>query len=326
MLQPSPFVVLQIRLNLTLPLRPIHRLVQRQQNHLVVTRQHHRVQPALARPHILRRELRELVEAGEPFDLRERGGALRGFEFGEEPEIGVRVGSVSRVRIADVAQDDVAVEEDFREDDAVLEDDRGGRGFRAVRDAGVEGEFRVLDLDGDGADAEAVGGGEGEAGAAVEGGDGGGGVGGEILGGGDGGGVRGGEEEAEVAGAEEVGGVGEVAGGEVRFSNNRHSETPREATSRIGSVRTPEFHMVEALHGEAVGFGVCTDEVVESDELEAIGRGRDVKKIDSKRWRHVAECDWARLIRRRCVTVCLALACERRRKEKKWEGRLSCRL
>ena len=69
-------------------------------------------------------------------------------------------------------------------------------------DAGGEGGLGVVDLDGDGADGEAVFSDEGEAGGGGEGGNG-----SRAAGAGYSGGVRGGEEEIEVAGAEEVGGV-----------------------------------------------------------------------------------------------------------------------
>jgi len=64
-----------------------------------------------------------------------------------------------------------------------------------VRDAGGESQLGVVNLDGDGADCEAVFGGETAAGFVVEGGDGGGSSVGEVVHGGDGGRIRCGKEE-----------------------------------------------------------------------------------------------------------------------------------
>ena len=61
-----------------------------------------------------------------------------------------------RVRVAYVAQNDVAIEVYFGESDAVIEDHRRRDRFRAIGDAGGESGGGVVDLDGDGADGEAV--------------------------------------------------------------------------------------------------------------------------------------------------------------------------
>lgn len=60
--------------------------------------------------------------------------------------------------------------------------------------------------------------------------------------------VRGSEEELEIYSAEKIGGVNRVSGGEVRFSDKGHTETPREALGGVGGIATPEFYMVEALY------------------------------------------------------------------------------
>ncbi|KAK3006047.1 hypothetical protein RJ639_017337 [Escallonia herrerae] len=151
---------------------------------------------------------------------------------------------------------------DFSNDSLIIKVDWRRRRSGAMRDAGGEGEFGVFDLDCDGADAEAVRGGEGGVGGVREGGDGGG------CDTGDGGGVGGGEEEAEVAGAEEVGGVDGVAGGEVGLGEDRHAEAPREAAGGVGGVAAPELDVVEPPDREAVGPRVGAHEVVVAHQLE----------------------------------------------------------
>uniref|UniRef100_A0A2P2NH38 4-hydroxyphenylpyruvate dioxygenase n=1 Tax=Rhizophora mucronata TaxID=61149 RepID=A0A2P2NH38_RHIMU len=75
---------------------------------------------------------------------------------------------------------------------------------------------------------------------------------GEVLHDGNRGRVRSGEEEAEVAGPEEVGSVGDVTGGEIGFGNDCHAEPPRKTTRRVGGIVAPEIHVVEPLHLEPV--------------------------------------------------------------------------
>ena len=59
-----------------------------------------------------------------------------------------------------------------------------------------------------------------------------------------------------------------VPSGEVRFHNDRHAETPREAATGVGGVAAPELYVVEALHGEEIRFGIGSDEVLEAHKLE----------------------------------------------------------
>lgn len=133
-------------------------------------------------------------------------------------------------------------------------------------DADVEGVAGVGDLDGDGPDGEAVGGYEAVRGGYGEGGDGWSRI--VVLGVIRVLGVGGGEKEAEVGGLEEVGGVKGVAGGEVGFGDDGHSESPGEAAGGIGGVGGPELDVVEAEDGEAIGPGIGSDEVGVADELE----------------------------------------------------------
>ena len=290
-LHTSTFVVFQIRLNLALPLRSVNRLVQRQQHRLRVVRQNHRVQPALARSHVLRGELRELVESAEAFQvphrrrqlrnvpdgvvqppdpvvqLRKRRRRRRGLESRQEPPRRICVWRLRRgVLVADVAEHHVAVEAHLREAGAIVDENRRRRRLGSFRDAGAESGFRVGDFQGDGADAEAVFGSEGKAGGGVETGNGGGGGSGGA--GGERGRVRSGEEEGEVAGAEEVGGVDLVSGGEIRFCHNRHSKSPRESARGVGGIGAPELDVVEAVDLKAVRLRIGSDEVFETDELK----------------------------------------------------------
>ena len=296
MLHTSTFVVFQISLDLALPFRSVNRLVQRQQHRLRVVPQKHRVQPALARSHVLRGELRELVESAEAFQVPDRrrqfghvpDGVVqppnpvvqlrkrrrRGLESRQEPPRRIR--PRRGVLVAYVAEHDVAVEAYLREAGAAVEESRWRRRLGAVGDAGVEGGFRVGYLQSDGTDAEAVLGGEGEAGGGVEGWKGGGG--GASGGSGESGRVRSGEEEGEVTGAEEVGGVDLVSGGEIGFCHNRHSKSPRESAGRVGSIGAPELDVVEAVNLKAVRFRVGSDEVCETNELKP---GLDIAGLSS---------------------------------------------
>lgn len=142
--------------------------------------------------------------------------------------------------------------------------------------ADVEGLGGVAHLESHGAHPEAMRGREAAAGCVVERGDRGRGgirVCGGRIGGGEGGGIGGGEEELELAGAEEVGGVVEVSGGEVGFEGYGHAEAPGEATGGVGGVGAPELDVVEPADGEAVGFWVRPDEVVEAHQLEVGASG-----------------------------------------------------
>jgi hypothetical protein len=70
MLHSSPFIVLQISLYLTLPFSPKNRLVHWQQHCLFVISQNNRIQPTLARPNILRREIRKFMKTSELLNVR----------------------------------------------------------------------------------------------------------------------------------------------------------------------------------------------------------------------------------------------------------------
>ena len=95
----------------------------------------------------------------------------------------------------------------------LVEVDGRGDGRGAVGDADVEGGNGVVDLDGDGANAEAVLGREVETRGAIEGGDGGCGCGVHVFHGGQRRRIRSCEEKTELAGAEEIGCVGQVTRG-----------------------------------------------------------------------------------------------------------------
>lgn len=212
-----------------------------------------------------------MVQPSDPEVQRERSG--NGFKPGKEPIIRVRVGNVGRVLIANVAQDDIAVELNFGEDDTVIKQQRRSRRLCAVGYAGIEGEFGIFNLDGDGTYGEAVGDREGMEDGVIQGGYGSGIGDWTIWGlrGSDRGRVRGSEKEAEVAGAEKVRSVSLVSGGEVGLGDQRHAQTPREAASRVCGVPAPELDVVEALHLEPVRPGVRPDEVGEPNKLEIIG-------------------------------------------------------
>lgn len=134
-LHPRAAVVVQVRLYLAPPLGAVHRLVERQQHGLRVVGEHHRVEAALGGAHVLGGELGELVEPGEPGDVRGYRSELRHVaddvvEPAEAVVHGARVadaletreeGRVGAVRVADEAEHDVAVELHLREAEATAE-------------------------------------------------------------------------------------------------------------------------------------------------------------------------------------------------------------
>lgn len=71
-----------------------------------------------------------------------------------------------------------------------------------------------------------------------------------------------------MAGAEEIGGVGGVSGGEVGFGDEGHTQTPGEAAGGVGGVSAPEFNVVKAVDAEVVGPGVGPDELLEAHQFE----------------------------------------------------------
>lgn len=288
-LNPRAFIVLQIGLYLTLPLGPENRLIQWQEDSLVVVGQNDRVQATIRCPHVLRCELCELMKPCELLHVRQSRaqlghvahrvvkppnpiihrisrGTIHRLKPREEPRIGSRwVRGLVPVLVADVPQNDVPVEVNLRQHSAAIEGHGPGHGFPPVGHAGGESHLGVLHLHGDGAYPKAVGEGEFAAGVVGEGwygGD------GRRFGGRDGGGVGCSEEEAEVAGAAEVGRMDGVTGGEVGLGHEGHAKAPGEAAGGVGGVGAPELHVVEPDHPEPVGSRVDPDEVLEPDKLE----------------------------------------------------------
>lgn len=169
--------------------------------------------------------------------------------------------------MADEAEDDVAVELEFGKGEAVTEVGGGKGRTGAVVDGDVEGGGGGGDADGDGTDCETVVGGEAEAEVTIEGGDwrriririrvw-----------------ERGGEEEAEVVGADEMGGVEGVGGGETGKGGEWSAEREGEAAGSAGDVGAPELDVVEADDGETIGAGVDADEASEADEFKLLRGG-----------------------------------------------------
>lgn len=178
---------------------------------------------------------REVLESGE------EGGEIRG-----------------RGRVADESKDDVAVELDFRESETEAE--IGGRESRAgpVGDADVESRECVGDADGDGSNSEAVGECEAVGSRWGEGRNGELGLGGTWgIGGGDGGG----EEKLEGGATKEEGGVDWISGGKIGSSCEVHAESEGKTPGGVGGVAAPEFNMMEAEHGEAIGSGIGAHKV-----------------------------------------------------------------
>lgn len=173
-----------------------------------------------------------------------------------------------RILVADIAQNDITVEVHLGKSGVVVEENWWGDGLGAVGDTGVESKIGIIDLDSDGADGEAMCGGESARSGVVEGGDGRRGRGAKVFHGGNRWGVGGSEEEAELARAEEVGGVGQVAGGKVGLGNDGHAEAPGEATGRVSGVSAPELDVVESLNAESIRPGVGPNELGEAEELE----------------------------------------------------------
>lgn len=71
-----------------------------------------------------------------------------------------------------------------------------------------------------------------------------------------------------MTGANEIRSMNRITGGEIRFSYNRHAETPREAATSVGGVAAPELDVVETIDGKIIGIRVIADELVETDEHE----------------------------------------------------------
>mmetsp|Transcript_7652 Transcript_7652/g.18802 ORF Transcript_7652/g.18802 Transcript_7652/m.18802 type:complete len:473 (+) Transcript_7652:128-1546(+) len=283
-LHAGPDILLQVGLDLALPLGPEGWLVDGEEHHLVVAGRHDAVEARVHRTHVLRGELGELVEPGRVHEVVVRRehvwhvahAVVQPLEAVRNVlafDLLVAWHEISRKVAAQEPEVDVAVEADLghlhlallRRALPGLQHRRLHLARGAVRHRLPVSLLRIANkdaycLDGESVLSEEVVGVvrvEGWVGLTVS----------VPVGLGALGVVRGGEGEAEVAALQDVARVRVVAGRVVRLGHELHAQAHREPAVGVVRVAAVKLNMVELLDIEAVGEGVHSFEVRSSDEL-----------------------------------------------------------
>mmetsp|Transcript_2999 Transcript_2999/g.9041 ORF Transcript_2999/g.9041 Transcript_2999/m.9041 type:complete len:329 (+) Transcript_2999:568-1554(+) len=286
MLHACPTVLLQVGLNLALPLRAKSRLIDWEQDHLVVAGGHNTVQSRIDGPNILRCELRELMEAcrGDQIVVHlqhvwnvantvvkplQSISELRALHGGVPWEEGALVVTTHEPEV------DIAVKQNLRDDHLPaglalvcgLQHMRLNPSFRPVLDGLVVGKPRVRDRDTDSFHSQAMLLEELEGALRVEAG-----VGrvasfGLVLPLRLVGSVRRGKGERELTTLQDIARVGVVSGRVVGLGDELHAKARREPPVRVIRVAAVQLDVVELLDIEAVRLGVHPLKVRRSHEL-----------------------------------------------------------